>query len=230
MSALPLVFIPGLLCTETLYAPQITAFSDRPILVADNRSDDTIGAIAARLLKDAPERFSLIGLSMGGYIAFEVMRRAPERVDRLALLNTSAQAVSEERREQRQVLTGLAQKNHFHKIPDLFFPGFVHENNETSEHLRSIVHGMAAETGRDAFIRQQNANAARMDSRPSLSHISCPTFVLSGDGDRLIAPDLSVEIHQLVAGSELAILEECGHLSTLEQPEHVTAKLRAFLA
>lgn len=226
----PLVFVPGLLCTEALYAPQITALSDRPIHVADNRSDDTIGAIAARLLDDAPERFSLIGLSMGGYIAFEVMRRAPERVERLALLNTSAQADSEERREQRQILNDLARKNRFHKIPGLFFPGFVHEMNETSEHLRAIVHEMADETGADAFIRQQTANAARIDSRPSLSQISCPTLVLSGDGDRLIAPELSVEIHQLVAGSELAILEECGHLSTLEQPEHVTSKLRAFLA
>lgn len=226
----PLVFVPGLLCTEALYAPQIAALSDRPILVADNRSDDTIGAIAARLLEDAPERFSLVGLSMGGYIAFEIMRRAPGRVDRLALLNTSARADSDERREQRQVLTDLARKNRFDKIPGLFFPGFVHEKNEASEQLRSIVHEMAAETGADAFIRQQNANAARMDSRPSLTQISCPTLVLTGDGDRLISPDLSVEIHQLVIGSELAILEECGHLSTLEQSEEVTGKLRAFLA
>ncbi|WP_434055086.1 MAG: alpha/beta fold hydrolase [Roseibium sp.] len=230
MTGSPLVFVPGLLCTESLYAPQITAFSDRPILVADNRSDDTIGAIAARLLDVAPERFSLIGLSMGGYIAFEVLRRAPERVDRLALLNTSAQADTEDRREQRRVLAKLAQKKRFHKIPDLFFPGFVHEKNETSAHLRSIVHEMATETGAEAFIRQQNANAARIDSRPSLAQINCPTLVLSGDGDRLIAPDLSVDIHQLVAGSELVILEECGHLSTLEQPEEVTGKLRAFLA
>lgn len=225
----PIVFVPGLLCTEALYAPQIAALSDRPILVADNRSDDTIGAIAARLLNDAPEHFSLVGLSMGGYIALEVMRRAPERVGRLALLNTSAQADSDERREQRQVLTDLARKDRFHKIPGLFFPGFVHEKNETSEHLRSIVHEMADETGADAFIRQQQANAARVDSRPSLSQISCPTLVLSGDGDRLIAPDLSVEIHQLVTGSDLVILEECGHLSTLEQPDEVTGKLRAFL-
>lgn len=226
----PLVFVPGLLCTEALYAPQIAALSDRPILVADNRSDDTIGAIAARLLENAPERFSLVGLSMGGYIAFEIMRRAPGRVDRLALLNTSARADSDERREQRQVLTDLARKNRFDKIPGLFFPGFVHEKNEASEHLRSIVHEMAAETGADAFVRQQNANAARVDSRPSLPQICCPTLVLTGDGDRLISPDLSVEIHQLVIGSELAILEECGHLSTLEQSEEVTGKLRAFLA
>lgn len=225
----PIVFVPGLLCTEALYAPQIAALSDRPILVADNRSDDTIGAIAARLLNDAPEHFSLVGLSMGGYIALEVMRRAPERVGRLALLNTSAQADSDERREQRQVLTDLARKDRFDKIPGLFFPGFVHEKNETSEHLRSIVHEMADETGADAFIRQQHANAARVDSRASLSQISCPTLVLSGDGDRLIAPDLSVEIHQLVTGSDLVILEECGHLSTLEQPDEVTGKLRAFL-
>ena len=117
MTTLPVVFIPGLLCTATLYAPQITAFSDRPILVADNRSDDTIGAIAARLLEDAPERFSLIGLSMGGYIAFEVMRRAPERVDRLALLNTSARADSGEKRKQRQALTDLVQKKPLRQDP-----------------------------------------------------------------------------------------------------------------
>ncbi|WP_422041539.1 alpha/beta fold hydrolase [Roseibium sp.] len=230
MTGTPLVFVPGLLCTESLYAPQIAAFSDRPIMVADNRSDDSIGAIADRLLEDAPDRFSLAGLSMGGYIAFEVMRRAPERVERLALLNTSARADSEERAKQRQVLTGLARKNRFDKIPDLFFPGFVHEKNETSEHLRSIVHEMAAQTGADAFIRQQDANAARVDSRPSLERVDCPTLVLTGDGDRLIAPDLSVEIHQLVASSELVILEDCGHLSTLEKPQEVTAKLRAFLA
>ena len=106
----------------------------------------------------------------------------------------------------------------------------MHVNNETNEALRSIVREMADETGPDAFVRQLNANAARVDSRPSLPQISCPTLVLSGDGDRLIAPDLSVEIHQHVAGSELVILEECGHLSTLEQPAEVTGKLRTFLA
>ncbi|MEP1577143.1 alpha/beta fold hydrolase [Roseibium album] len=95
----PIVFVPGLLCTEALYAPQIAAFADRPILVANTREDDSIAAIAARLLEEAPNRFSLIGLSMGGYVAMEILRTAPGRVSRVALLNTSAHADSEDQKK-----------------------------------------------------------------------------------------------------------------------------------
>lgn len=225
----PIVFVPGLICTEALYAPQIAAFADRPITVADNRADDSISAIAARLLKDAPARFSLIGLSMGGYIAMEVLRLAPDRVSRLALLNTSARADGDEQRRRRNLLVRLAEQRNFAKIPGLFFPGFVHEKNEDNEHLKSIVTEMALETGPEAFVRQQTANANRIDSRPHLPDIGCPALILSGDGDRLILPDLSVEIHGLIPASELAIIKDCGHLSTLEAPDIVTAKLRDFL-
>ena len=225
----PIVFVPGLLCTEALYAPQIAAFADRPIMVANHRDDDSIGAIADRLLKDAPARFSLIGLSMGGYVALEILRAAPERVGKLALLNTSAQADTQDQKERRQSLVRLARQKDFRKIPDFFFPGFVHEKNERNAQLKSIVTEMAFETGADTFVRQQTANSTRIDSRPFLSAIACPTLVLSGDGDRLVSPELSVEIHTHVSASELEIIEDCGHLSTLEEPEKVTAKLRDFL-
>ncbi|MFN3252634.1 alpha/beta fold hydrolase [Roseibium album] len=225
----PIVFVPGLLCTEALYAPQIAAFADRPILVANTREDDSIAAIAARLLEEAPNRFSLIGLSMGGYVAMEILRTAPGRVSRVALLNTSAHADSEDQKKRRSVSIKLARQRSFAKVPDLFYAGFVHEKNDDNEHLKSIVTEMAHETGPEAFVHQQTAIANRIDSRPSLSAIPCPALVLSGDGDRLIPPALSVEIHHLIPGSELAIVNDCGHLSTLEEPGTVTAKLRNFL-
>jgi len=225
----PIVLVPGLLCTEALYAPQIVAFADRPILVADNRSDDGIDKIADRLLKSAPDRFSIVGLSMGGYIAMEVVRKAPERVGKLALLNTSARADTEEQKKRRNVLIKLARQKDFAKIPELFFPGFVHERNEGNAQLKAVVDEMALATGPEAFIRQQTANGSRIDSRPYLAEIECPTLVLSGDGDRLIPPELSVEMHRQISGSTLEMVENCGHLSTLEEPEKVTAKLRDFL-
>lgn len=226
----PIVFVPGLLCTEALYAPQIAALADHPIMVANNRDDTSINAIAARLLEAAPDRFALVGLSMGGYIAMEVMRVAPERISKLALLNTSARADTDEQSRRRSTLVRLATEKSFEKVPELLFPGFVHEKNESDVMLKSAVVEMAVETGPDAFVRQQRANADRIDSRPSLKSIDCPTLVLTGDGDRLLAPELSVEIHELVPQSKLVMIEECGHLSTLEDPQRVTAELRAFLS
>lgn len=225
----PVVFIPGLLCTEILYAPQIAAFSDHPILVADHKGHDSIAAIAENVLEKAPDRFALTGLSMGGYVAMEIMRVAPERVSRLALLNTNSRPDLPEQSERRRFLMELAKKKDFKKVPHLLYPGFVHEKREEDQDLLSTVVEMAMETGPDAFIRQQTALINRIDSRPQLADIKCPTLVLVGDGDRLTPPDLAKEIHGLIPGSHLAIVEGAGHLSTLEEPEKVTAELLRWM-
>ncbi|MGX1499924.1 pimeloyl-ACP methyl ester carboxylesterase [Labrenzia sp. MBR-25] len=225
----PILFIPGLLCTEALYAPQIVAFADRPIMVANHREHDSITAIAASILEKAPERFSLISLSMGGYIAMEIMREAPERVARLALLDTNARADTPEQSERRQFLIDLTRKKGFSKVPHLLYPGFVHEKREDDEELKAIVVEMAQDTGPEAFIRQQTALINRIDARPRLGEIACPTLVLVGEGDRLTPVEISQEIHSHIPRSELAVIEGCGHLSTLEAPEKVTAVLRDFL-
>jgi len=225
----PIVFVPGLLCTETLFAPQIAAFADRPIMVANQREHDSIGAIAASVLADAPERFSLIGLSMGGYIAMEVLREAPDRVGKLALIDTSARPDTPEQIERRKFMVDLARKKGFEKVPALLFPGYVHERNEDDADLKAIVKEMAMETGPEAFIRQQTAIMNRIDSRAGLREIACPTTVLVGNGDRLTPPEFAEEIHRLIPGSGLEIIEEAGHLSTLEAPNEVTGVLRRFL-
>ncbi len=225
----PIVFVPGLLCTEALFAPQITAFADRPIMVADHRGHDSIEAIAASILDQAPETFSLIGLSMGGYIAMEIMREAPERVSKLALLDTNPRSDTAEQSERRRFLIELTRKKGFSKVPHLLYPGFVHEKNEENEELKSIVVEMARDTGPEAFIRQQTALINRVDSRPMLGEIACPALVLVGDGDRLTPPEIAHEIHRLIPHSDLAEIEGSGHLSTLETPDKVTAVLRDFL-
>lgn len=226
----PIVFVPGLLCTEILYAPQIVAFADRPLMVADHRQHESIPEIAASILEKAPERFALAGLSMGGYISMEIMRMAPERVTRLALLDTNARADTPEQTERRNFLIDLTRKKDFKKVPYLLYPGFVHANRENDEDLKATVVEMATDTGPDAFIRQMTAIINRDDMRPSLPEIKCPTLVLVGDGDTLTPPDLAREIQGLIPESRLAIIEDCGHLSTLEKPEAVTAQLTQWLA
>lgn len=226
----PIVFIPGLLCTEVLFAPQIVAFADRPIMVADHRQQNSIPTIAADILSKAPERFALAGLSMGGYIAMEIMRQAPERVSRLALLDTNPRADTPEQTERRHFLIKLTREKGFNKVPHLLYPGFVHENRLEDEDLKATVVEMANDTGPDAFIRQTEAIIGRTDSRPFLGNISCPTLVLVGDGDTLTPPSMAQEIHGLIPGSELAVIPGSGHLSTLETPGEVIAALSGWLS
>ncbi len=178
---LPTVLVPGLNCSARLYAEQIPAlWRFGPVLIADHTRDDSIAAIARRILAAAPPRFALAGLSMGGYIALEIMRQAPERVARLALLDTGARPELPEQTARRRPLMELARSGRFAQIPDLQFPVFVHKNRHGDVALRQLVRTMAEETGPDAFLRQQEAIIARADSRPGLGAIACPTLVLVG--------------------------------------------------
>jgi pimeloyl-ACP methyl ester carboxylesterase len=223
---LPIVLIPGLTCSARLYADQIPAlWRFGPVTVADHTRDDSMAAIARRILAAAPPRFGLAGLSMGGYIAFEIMRQAPQRVARLALLDTGARAETPEQTERRKVVIALAKSGRYAEVPDIAFPLYVHRNRHNDAALKKIVRMMAAETGVEAYFRQQNAIIGRPDCRPGLGAIKCPTLVLVGDGDEATPPDLAREIAGAIGGARLTVVADCGHLSTLEQPETVTAAL-----
>jgi|SRR4051794_862007 pimeloyl-ACP methyl ester carboxylesterase len=227
---LPIVLVPGLNCSARLYAGQVPALWDfGPVTIADHRRDDTVAAIATRILAAAPPRFALVGLSMGGYIAFAIARQAPERVVRLALLDTSARSDTAEQSERRRGMIALTEGGRFAEVPDLLFPVFVHRNRQHDEVLRAVVRTMAEESGAQAFVRQQRAVMTRPDCRPQLASIDCPTLVLVGDGDELTPPALSQEIAAGIAGSRLATVPDCGHLSTLERPEQVNQALVEWL-
>ncbi len=227
---LPVVLVPGLNCSPRLYEAQIPAlWTFGPVTVADHRRDESMEAIAGRILRDAPPRFTLMGLSMGGYVALAMMRAAPERVARLALLDTGPRADTPQQTENRKRQIDIAQSGRFGEIPGLQWPMLVHKNRQHDEALRSVVVQMGEETGAEAFVRQQRAIAARPDSRPGLSRIDCPTLILVGDGDQLTPPELSEEMNTLIAGSRLVVVPDCGHLSTLERPEAVTRALVTWM-
>jgi pimeloyl-ACP methyl ester carboxylesterase len=228
MKVQPIVLVPGLFCTPRLYAEQIPAlWQFGSVMVADHRRDNTMTDIARSILANAPPSFALAGLSMGGYIALEIMRLAPERISKLALLDTTARPDTPEQTKVRNDQIALARGGGYGKIPYAAMPMLLHGHENTT--LRNIVLQMAAETGADAFIRQQQAIIGRADSRPLLAAIRCPTLVLVGEQDRLIPPDRSQELAAGIAGARYVTIPDCGHVSTIEQPQATTQALVEWL-
>lgn len=229
--ALPTVLIPGLLCSPRVYAEQLAPlWTLGPVMVADHRRDDSMAAIARRVLAAAPPRFALAGLSMGGYIALEIMRQAPERVSRLLLLSTSARPDTPEQTERRRTQIAIAQGGRFETIAGLMFPSLIHPSRHGDATLRDTIARMAAETGAEAFVKQQTAILGRMDSRDSLRAIRCPTLVVAAADDALISPEYSAEMADRIPGARLVTVPDCGHLSTLDQPQELVRVLLSFLS
>jgi pimeloyl-ACP methyl ester carboxylesterase len=228
--ALPIVLIAGLNCSARLYAEQIPAlWQFGPVIVADHTRDDSMATMAQRILADAPPRFALAGLSMGGYIAFEIMRQAPRRVAKLALLDTGARSEAPERTAQRQPLIALAKSGRFMDIFDSQYPTLVHRSRHNDAALAASVRAMNEETGPQAYLRQQQAIITRPDSRPGLAAMTCPTLVLVGDSDEPTPPELAREMAAGIRGARLVVVPECGHLSTMERPAAVNAALVEWL-
>lgn len=230
-TAEPLLLIPGLLCSPDLFADQVAVLGTmRPVLVGDQTRSGTVAGMAADILARAPPRFALAGLSMGGYVAFEILRRVPDRVTRAAFLDTSARPDTPERTADRRRLIGIARAEGVRKIQGLLLPRLVHPDRLGETDLVERVLAMADWTGLDGFVRQQEAIIARPDSRSALGAIDCPTLVLTGAQDLQTPPDIAQEIAAGIPGARLVIVPDCGHLSTMERPAQVSAELRAWLA
>jgi pimeloyl-ACP methyl ester carboxylesterase len=227
--SLPVVLIPGLLLSARMYAAQIEAlWPQGAVHLANHTRDDSMAALARRILAEAPPHFALVGLSMGGYIAFEMLRQAPARVAKLALLDTMARADTPEVSAARRAQMQLAAGGRFAEVIDALIPRLVHPSRQADAPLAELIRAMGREVGVDGYLKQQAANIGRIDSRPSLKDIRCPTLVLVGDSDLLTPPERAAEIAAGIAGAELVVVPQCGHLSTLECPAAVTAALRAW--
>ena len=226
----PLVLVPGLLCTRALWEAQLTGLADiAQMTVADHTRHDTMTGIVESILAAAPHRFALAGLSMGGYIAFEVMRLAPERVTRLALLDTGSRADTPERSAMRRELIAAAERDGTRTVQERLLPVLIHKERLTDKPLVEAVLKMGHDTGVDAFRRQQMALIGRYDSRPMLGSITCPTLVLIGREDALTPLELSQEMAAGIPKAKLEIVSDCGHLSTMERPQQVNNVLRSWL-
>jgi len=228
---LPIVLVPGLNCSPRLYAPQLPRlWQVGPVTVANHTRDDTMAAIARRILDAAPPRFALAGLSMGGYVALEIVRQAPGRVDRLGLLDTGARADPPEAQATRRARMALAEGGKFDEMIDAMWPALVHPDHRGERALQAQYTAMCHDVGPQAFVRQQKAIMARVDSRPLLPAIRCPALVLVGAQDELTPPHLADEMAAGIPGARLVTVPDCGHLSTIEQPEAVTRALMEWLA
>lgn len=229
-----LALLPGALCDAALWRHQIAGLGDlADVRVGDLTRDDTIAAMAARVLSSLPPRFALAGISLGGYVALEIMRQAPERVTRLALLDVSARPEPKlshggEPSSGRGGGNPEALRSSTAATPLMLL--LVHPMRLGDRRLATILGAMAGRVGRKAFLRQQRAILHRPDSRPDLEAIRCPTLLLCGRQDPLAPPILQEEMASAIEGASAIVVEDCGHLPPLECPEIVTAALREWLS
>ena len=225
-----LILLPGLLCDSRLWAAQAADLADVcPVLIPDLTRDLGIPALARRVLAEAPPRFALGALSMGGYVAFEILRQAPERVARLALFDTMASPDAPERAAQRRAMLELAERGRFLGISPQLLPRLIHASRLGTP-VADTVLAMGKAVGKAAFLRQQQSIIDRPDSRPTLAQIQVPTLIVVGAQDQLTPPAEAELMHAGIQGSRLVVLDDCGHLPPLELPERTSALLREWLA
>ncbi len=225
-----ILFVPGLLCTGALFSDQIQGFAgQRGIHIGDVTAHETVGEMAQSVLAHAPATFDLVGLSMGGYVSFEILRQAPERVDRLVLMDTSARADSAEQAKRRAELIDQSSFGTFKGVTPRLLPLLIHKSRLQDESVTGVILQMAADVGQEGFVRQQKALLARPDSRPHLKDITQQTLVIVGDEDAITPPKLAVEMAEGIRGARLEVLPQCGHLAPLEQPDLTTDLVLDFL-
>lgn len=222
----PLVLLPGMGCTPALWSRlQLEAELVTPVL-----EQPDLDAEVDRLLALLPDRFALAGLSLGAIVAMALVRRAPDRVTRLALLSTNPYGPTPAQRagwleQRRRLATGSAGELQTSLLPVLLSPAVLAQQPDVVD----LMVEMAEQLGEDRYDAQLRLQATRVDERPGLAALGCPTLVLAARDDRLCPLERHEEIARLVPGSELAVLEDCAHLSPLEQPAAVSAPLRRWL-
>ncbi|WP_421996789.1 alpha/beta fold hydrolase [Reyranella sp.] len=237
MTKIPLLLVPGMLCSPRLFAAQTAALAaDADIVVPDWREAplsvwDSWASAARWVLDCMPaERFALCGLSLGGMLAVEIMQIAAERVSKLALLDTGMRSQNETERAIRRGRIRLAEEGHFELVLGLQLSRFIPAYRLPDKPLVDSVMAMCGEIGVEIYKRQEALAAIRADRRPDLPRIRCPTIVVCGRDDAATPLFLSEEMAAAIPGSELVVVEQCGHLVTMEKPQETNAILRKWLA
>lgn len=222
----PFLLIPGLNANARVYRHAVEAlWPFGPVAVANTLSGEGIAGIAAAILRDAPPKFALGGFSMGGYLSFEILRQAPERVLKLALIDTTARPDTPERTEVRRRRLEHTRAGKFSLVVEQSWATSPHPDHLGDTALEAIHRKMALNNGPEAYVRHQQAIIGRPDSRPLLATIKVPTLVIVGEGDQITPPDAAREMHAGIARSRLVVIENAGHLALLEQPEAVARAL-----
>ena len=227
---IPLILGPGLLNDARLWEHQLRHMEDiADMRLVDTTKDSSLIDMAKRMLDDAPPKFAYAGLSMGGYMAFEMLRLAQDRVLKLALLDTSAQGDTPEKAAFRRKMIAAAEAGDFETVKQATLPIFLHPDKVADPVYADTARAMCDRVGPAVFVQQMTALLNRRDSRDMLGDIRVPTMVVCGRQDMGTPLEVSEEIARMIPGARLCIVEDCGHLSTIEQPQAVTALLRDWL-
>jgi pimeloyl-ACP methyl ester carboxylesterase len=230
MPAKNILLLPGMMCDERLWSHQIAAMSV-PVQVADLSRSDTIESMAASTIAAAPDRFALAGLSMGGIVAFEVWRQAPERVSHLALLDTNPHPDSPDKKAIRFEQISAAASGKLEQLAiESLKPLYLAEKNRDDEELLTTILDMALSLGPAVFERQSLAVMNRSDSVPTLATITCPTSIICGREDSICPPSFHELMAEKIGGAELIVIDDCGHMSSMEQPDKITTELLRLFA
>lgn len=230
MPADNLLYLPGMMCNARLWTHQLQAI-DLPSWHVDTSGTDNFAEMAATAIEAAPPRFALIGLSMGGILAFEIWRQAPERVTHMAIMDTNPHAENAERKSQRMQQIEIALSGGLRELAiDSMKPFYLAEAHRNREDLLELILDMALEMGPDVFRKQSLALRDRVDSVPTLADIDCPVSIICGDEDQLCPVDFHETMAEAIPNSRLRIIENCGHLPVLEQPDAVNEELKHLLA
>lgn len=226
----PLVFLPGMMCDGRLFTPQIAAFSsERPVMVVPALGETSMAGYAARVLDVAPPQFAIAGVSMGGIIGMEVIRQAPERITRLALLDTNPLPDPPEKARIREVQVAQVLQGRLREVMrDEMKPNYLADGPRKAQIL-DLCMEMAEALGPENFAEQSYAIQTRPDQSETLRSVKVPTLVLCGEDDKLCPVSRHRLMHNLIPGSELVIMPEAGHLPTLEQPERTNEAITTWM-
>lgn len=230
MTRTTLILLPGMPLDAAMWDHQrrhLSALAD--ILIPDLTVADSIAALADAVLAAAPDRFALAGLSMGGYVSMEIMRRAPERVTRLALMDTNPFADTPEQTANRRAAVELARQGKFRQVVTANMPRMIHPTHMENHPLLDSLYAQAERVGVEGYARQQAAIIGRADSRPGLPAIACPTLVLCGEADAMSPIEVHAGMAAAIPGARFVPVAEAGHMAPMEQPQAVTALMHDWL-
>lgn len=221
---IPLILVSGLLCDESVWAHQIKNLKDVAAIHVICPNQETPQKMVEGILKQAPDRFALAGHSMGGWLGLEVMRRAPERVTRLCLLNTTAKPDTPAKQAKRHEMIQRAENGQFSKIVDELVDHFVFD-----VHVMEAVRRMLQKAGPEAFIREEQSMLLRDECLSILPRIQCPTLVVHAENDQVFSLEDHEELTNHIPAAKLSIVQACGHMSPMEKPQIITDLMRSWL-
>jgi pimeloyl-ACP methyl ester carboxylesterase len=225
-----LVMVPGMMCDERIFSPQIKSLSKKiEVTIADISGFSSVSELASDVLKKAPKKFSLLGHSMGGIVAMEMCAQEPDRIEKLVLMDTNPIAELEEVKSKREPqMRDVCEGKLLNVMRDEMKPNYLAEG-ENQESVLSICMDMAMSLGPDVFINQSKALQTRADQQKNIQVIKVPVLIICGSEDKLCTVERHEMMHNMIQNSEIIIINNAGHLPTLEQPNETTEILKRWL-